>query len=295
MIAALAAGGAYLGLRNTGDVRHMPLPWHTQVTSAAPRLRPSASRVPTTTPAAPAPHPPTAAPAPHPPAAPQALTVTGTANHSVTLGWSAPASGGGPVSYDVRWTGAASGSASGLGGTSFQVTGLVNSATYSFSVTAVNSAGTSQPATASQTLTPPPHPFNTFRNSKLPLSVQAQPNIGAQTVAVIPVLTGNLGPQVIVACQVTGGAVTDPDDPTLAGDLWDKVSYNGLTGYISDLYVDTPQSWRVISTRSPTRPCGGAVRARSAAARRRLLVGRAGARLRVRLRGSGRAPCCVAR
>lgn len=240
LVAALAVGGAYLGLRNTGDVRHLPpAPRHTHVISAAPRPRPSPSRVPRK------PKPTSAAaPAPRPPAAPQALTVTATANHSVTLGWSAPASGGGPVSYDVTWTGAASGSASGLGGTSFRVTGLMNSATYSFSVTAVNSAGSSQPATVSQTLTPPQRPFNTFRNTKLTLAVQAQPNAESQTqtVAVIGVLTGNLGPQVIVACQVTGQFVTDPDDPTLAGDVWDKVTYNGIAGYISDLYVDTPQS-----------------------------------------------------
>jgi hypothetical protein len=238
LIAALASGGAYLGLRNTGDVRHPPpAPRHTHATVAAPRPRPRASRTRVT------PTRSAAAPVPRPPTTPQALTVTATANHSVTLGWSAPASSGGTaVSYDVSWTGAASGRTSGLTGTSFTVTGLMNSATYSFSVTAVNSAGTSQPVTVSQALTPPAHPFNTFRNSKLPLLVNAQPNTQSQKVAVIPVLTGNLGPQVIVACQVTGQAVTDPDDSTLAGDLWDKVSFNGVTGYISDLYVNTPQS-----------------------------------------------------
>jgi hypothetical protein len=36
--------------------------------------------------------------------------------------------------------------------------------------------------------------------------------------------------------------VKDKYDPTLTGDVWDKVTYNGVTGYISDLYVNTPQS-----------------------------------------------------
>jgi hypothetical protein len=209
-------------------------PW---ATTPTPRQRPSparASATPTTQ---------ATPPALSAPSAPQALAATATANHSVTLGWSAPASdGGAPVSYDVTWTGAASGSVSDLTGTSFTVTGLVNSATYSFSVTAMNSAGASQAATVSQALSPPPHPFNTFRNTQLPLLVHAQPNTESQTVATIPVLSGNLGPQVIVACQVTGEAVTDPVDGTLAGDLWDKISYQGMTGYVSDLYVDTPQS-----------------------------------------------------
>jgi serine/threonine-protein kinase PknK len=246
VVAALAAGGVYLGMKRTADPRPQPRPSpvarHSHATAtvprpapvtSAPRPRHNPSSAPVTT----------APPAPQAPSAPQSLSVTATANHSVTLGWSAPGSAGGaPVSYDVAWTGGTSGRASGLTGTSFTVTGLMNSATYSFSVTAVNSAGSSQPVTVSAALTPPSHPFNTFRNTQLPLLVKAQPDTGSQTVAVIPVLTGSLGPQVIVACQVSGQAVTDPVDGALAGDIWDKVSYNGTAGYISDLYVDTPQS-----------------------------------------------------
>lgn len=237
-VAVLAVGGVYLGLRQSAHVRqgrpvdaghHHAIPRASRQAATAHRPRHSPAPVST------------APPAPQAPSAPRSLTVTGTANHSVTLGWSAPGSGG-PVSYKVAWTGAVSGNAAGLTGTSLRITGLVNSATYWFSVTAVNSAGVSQPATVSQALTPPAHTFNTFRNSQLQLLVQAQPNTGSQTVAVIPVLTGSLGPQVLVACQVAGQAVTDPVDGTLAGHLWDKVSYQGINGYISDLYVDTPQS-----------------------------------------------------
>lgn len=239
-VAVLAAGGVYLGLRQSPHVRQgRPAADSHHHTTAKPRRPVTAPRPrhgPTQAPVTSAPG------APQAPSAPGSLAVTATANHSVTLGWSPPASGGTIVSYNVSWTGAASGSASGLTATSFTVTGLVNSATYSFSVTALNSAGAGKAATVTKALMPPAHSFNTFRNSQLPLLVESQPATGSGTVAVIPVLTGSLGPQVIVACQVTGQTATDPGDSTLTGDIWDRVSYQGLSGYISDLYVDTPQS-----------------------------------------------------
>jgi hypothetical protein len=179
-----------------------------------------------------------------PPAPPRSLSVTGTANHAMTLGWSAPASdGGGAVTYSVSWSGAASGGATGLTSLSYQVTGLVNNSTYSYTVGAVSPAGASQPpASGSQALTPPPHSYNIFRNSQLVLNVRSGPGQTYSSVARIPVTTGSTGPQVTVQCQVTGGTVTDPVDSSLSGDLWDKLTYNGVTGYVSDLYVNTPQS-----------------------------------------------------
>lgn len=176
------------------------------------------------------------------PSAPAGLAVTVTANHSMTLSWSPPSkTGGGAVSYDITWAGAVNGSHNGAAATSYTIGGLVNSATYSFTVTAVSAAGTSQPASGSQALTPPSHTYNTYRNSQLTLNVRAQPTQSSQSLATIPP-TGGVGPQVTVLCQVTGSVVTDPVDHTLTGDLWDKLSYNGISGYISDLYVDTPQS-----------------------------------------------------
>lgn len=237
--AVLAVSGVYIGLRQSAHVRPAPPAAARHHTSAKAPSGAAGGQRPRHTPSA---RPVTAAPpAPQPPSAPRSLAVTATASHSVTLGWSAPGSGG-PVSYDVSWTGAVSSSVTGLTGTSFRITGLVNSATYSFSVTAVNPAGASQPATVSQALTPPAHPFNTFRNTEFVLRVRAQPNTGSQIVAVIPVLTASLGPQVIVYCQVTGEEVINPGGGTLAGDIWDKVTYQGTSGYISDLYVNTPQS-----------------------------------------------------
>jgi hypothetical protein len=179
------------------------------------------------------------------PSAPQSLAVKATANHAMTLAWSAPsANGGGTVSYAVAWSGAVSGSQGNVTATTYQITGLKNANTYSYTVTAANPAGASQPpASGSQALTPPSGAYNTYRNTALKLNVRSQPAQGSASVAVIPVLTGGgLGPAVTVQCQVTGQAVTDPDTGSLTGDVWDKVTYNGVSGYISDLYVDTPQS-----------------------------------------------------
>ncbi len=178
------------------------------------------------------------------PSAPQSLTVTATGNHSMTLRWAAPASGGGgTVTYTVGWSGAVSGSKAGITATSYQITGLTNNAAYSLTVAAVNPAGASQPISVSQALTPPSHSYNTFRNTQFILNVRSQPTQKSNSVATIPIDSGGgLGPAVTVFCQVTGSAVTDPVDSTLTGDIWDKVSYNGVSGYISDLYVNTPQS-----------------------------------------------------
>jgi hypothetical protein len=178
------------------------------------------------------------------PSVPRSLAVTRTANQAITLGWSAPASdGGGTVSYNVSWTGAPSPVS--VTATSYQITGLTNSATYSYTVAAVNPAGESQPpATGSQALTlPPPRSYNTYRNTALPLYVRSQPTHLSRKLATIPVLTGGgLGPAVTVYCQVTGEKYTDPQVTTLTGDVWDKLTYKGVTGYISDLYVNTPES-----------------------------------------------------
>jgi chitinase len=81
------------------------------------------------------------------PATPTGLTVTGTTSSSVSLSWTAPA---GPVSgYDVYKNGSQTGQVTGPSDT---VTGLAASTTYSFTVAAFNSTGTSpQSGTVSAT------------------------------------------------------------------------------------------------------------------------------------------------
>lgn len=181
------------------------------------------------------------------PSAPQSPSVTATANHIMTLGWSAPASpGGGAVSYTVSWSGLVSGSAANLTGTSYQITGLQNSQTYSYTVTAVSPAGSSQPATGSQALTPPPQALNFHNNNSCTslLNVRASPTQSSQSLAQVPGCTpvGGTGVAVTVYCQVTGSTATDNLDPSLSGDIWDSVTWNGINGWVNDIYIDTPQS-----------------------------------------------------
>jgi hypothetical protein len=80
------------------------------------------------------------------PAAPSGLTVTGTTSSTVSLSWTAPA---GPVSgYDVYSGGSQAGAVT---GTSDTLTGLAAATSYTFTVAAVNPAGTgpqSAPVTA---------------------------------------------------------------------------------------------------------------------------------------------------
>jgi chitinase len=73
-----------------------------------------------------------------PPSAPTGLTVTGTTSSSVSLSWTAPS---GPVTgYHVSENGSQTATVT---GTSDTVTGLAASTTYTFTVSAYNSSGTS--------------------------------------------------------------------------------------------------------------------------------------------------------
>jgi hypothetical protein len=72
------------------------------------------------------------------PAAPTGLSVTGTTSSSVSLSWTAP--GGTVTGYNVYRGGT---KVSSVSGTSATISGLAAATTYSFTVTAVNSAGES--------------------------------------------------------------------------------------------------------------------------------------------------------
>jgi chitinase len=85
--------------------------------------------------------PPPPPPPPAAPAAPTGLAVTGTTASSVSLAWTAPA--GTVTSYNVLKNGATAVTAT---GTSTTITGLAASTAYTFTVEAVNSAGTSPPS-----------------------------------------------------------------------------------------------------------------------------------------------------
>src|SRR5579859_686858 len=73
-----------------------------------------------------------------PPGAPAGLTVTGTTSSSVSLSWTAPS--GTVTGYNIYENGARTATAT-ASGTSTTITGLAASTTYTFTVSAFNSAG----------------------------------------------------------------------------------------------------------------------------------------------------------
>jgi hypothetical protein len=174
-----------------------------------------------------------------PPAAPQDFQVSGV-NHGADLQWAAPANAAAqPVTYRLSWNG---GTQDGITGTSASVTGLTNGQQYTFTLTAANAAGSGQAATATLTLTPPPHNYQIWNNSDSVLYVDSAPSPagtnGSTPVGSIP---AGQAPTVAVQCQVQAGTATDPFDHT-SDNIWDRVTWNGQTAYISDMYVNTANS-----------------------------------------------------
>jgi hypothetical protein len=174
------------------------------------------------------------------PGQPQGLHVAPTSG-GADLSWTPPANAAGSQpTYDLTWKGPSSGSTSGIGGLSTSVTGLHLDGTYTFMVTAVSPAGSGlSAATQAVALGGPSASYAIYRNPVAPVEVRNGAGTGATALTAIP---PGLYPTVTVSCQVQGGWATDGGDPSLTGDIWDRVTYRGVTGYVSDLYVSTPKS-----------------------------------------------------
>lgn len=173
------------------------------------------------------------------PGAPGNLVPTGV-NHGINLTWPAAAANGGTLTYTVAWSGAGiSKSQSGVTGTSFGIGGLTNQKSYTVTVTAVNEAGSSQAASANVTLSlPAPVGYHIYNNSVYSVNMRSAPNTSG---TVLTQFAPNSGAPVTVLCQQQGQFVTDPSGSP-SGNMWDYVSANGKTGWVSDLYVTTPES-----------------------------------------------------
>ncbi|UGQ12291.1 fibronectin type III domain-containing protein [Yinghuangia sp. ASG 101] len=161
-----------------------------------------------------------------------------------TATWKAPANtGGSKVTYTVSWSGSGKASSGSTKTTETKATakGLINGYAYNVKVTATNEVGTGPAATAVAKLKPPTRTYKVGPNTKdgNTLGVRSGPAVvGTSSVAQIP--AGYTG-EITVLCQ-TKGETVPRDYTSLKGDIWDKVTWKGKTGYTSDLYIRTPNS-----------------------------------------------------
>jgi hypothetical protein len=169
------------------------------------------------------------------------------ADQGINVSWTPVSASGGTLTYTVAWSGAQTGSQSGLTGDSYAITGLANQKSYTVTITAVNEAGSSQtPASAYVTLSlPAPVAEHIYNNSLLSVNMRTAPylppppNTCSNCVTSFP---ANSNAPVTVLCQTTGSSYADPSGSP-SGDIWDLVTdSSGQTGYVADGYVSTPGS-----------------------------------------------------
>ncbi|WTW92481.1 hypothetical protein OG216_03425 [Streptomycetaceae bacterium NBC_01309] len=174
------------------------------------------------------------------PGAVGALKATPSAGgHGGTLTWrAAPANGAAGLTYRIEFNG----TVQRTNQTTTTVAGLQNSRIHQVRVIPENAAGRGTAATTPLNLTPPPRTLTVGPNrlNPTPVKIRQAPNTSAAIVATIP---GGQEPNIQVHCQARGGSATR-DDGSATSAIWDRVTYNGVTGWMTDLYVRTTNSDR---------------------------------------------------
>lgn len=189
-------------------------------------------------------YPSAASPAVRPCVAPGSPTITDKtrSNHQITLTWKAPADSG--LKYQVTWRGAGSAPDGGqvTTDTSLTIRGLTNGSVYDITVTAVNNAGASPAAKTTVDMTPPKRTLQVHHNhdNGVDMGIRTLPDgeAGSRAGTIPPGYNGDI----TVHCQVKGSTERRLDGTAGASAIWDKVTYKGVTGYVSDVYIDTTNS-----------------------------------------------------
>ncbi|HEV2428063.1 MAG TPA: fibronectin type III domain-containing protein [Acidimicrobiales bacterium] len=165
---------------------------------------------------------------PTPPATPGAPSIGTVTTTSVALSWAADSGATSYTVYDGTSPGSLSPVVSGLGSTSYTVTGLSPSTTYYFALTASNSAGTSSQSTTSSTttnsLSPPSAPTGlgaTPGNGSVSLSWTAPTNNGGSAI------TG----YVVYYATTSGGELTGSSQAAASTSATVTGLANGTTYY----------------------------------------------------------------
>ncbi|UGQ10366.1 hypothetical protein LO772_26400 [Yinghuangia sp. ASG 101] len=155
--------------------------------------------------------------------------------HGGRITWdAAPGNGSAKVWYSVEVDGASQR----VDALSHTLTGLENGKKYQVTVTAVSDAGRGTAGRATLDLTPPAKTLKVGPNipNGVPVGVRNEPTTktGGRAGEIPPGYTGNI----TVHCQVTGERVTREGEST-ASAIWDRVTWEGKQGWVSDLYIRT--------------------------------------------------------
>ncbi|MES9605159.1 hypothetical protein [Actinomadura sp. NPDC000929] len=179
------------------------------------------------------------------PGAPTGLKAQATSS-GAKVSWTAPP---GASAYRVGWDGPVKGSRTVPAATGSAMTATLGevwtNGPYTFTVSAVNGAGTGAAATLGARLTGPAarYPVERNGNSNAYIRATADANNGT-TVAT---MTDNNGELVVVNCQKKGVYYRHPRDAALAGDMYANITWSGKTGYVIGYLVNTPGDWRSLA------------------------------------------------
>ncbi|WP_344653910.1 fibronectin type III domain-containing protein [Cryptosporangium japonicum] len=127
---------------------------------------------------------------------------------------------------------------------SYQVGPLIPGTVVDFHVNAKNAAEWGESAEGTATAPRPCDSCN-YHHSEDPVPLFAAPAEGPLDVSLPPVPGTDVGEEVEILCQVRGPNAQEVD---LAGlgpgsEIWDRVRYQGVVGYVSDYYLSTPNSY----------------------------------------------------
>lgn len=171
------------------------------------------------------------------PGAPTGLKAQATKS-GARVSWSAPP-GGGASTYKLTWNGPVSGSKT-VSATSATLGDVWTNGNYTFTVAAVNGAGTGSGTTVSDTLTGPTSTYSVTSNGNSDGYIRSAADY---TSSIVATMNDNNGDKVTVHCQKKGKFYQHPNDKNLKGDMYTNITWKGNRGYVIGYLVTTPASW----------------------------------------------------
>ncbi|TYB42749.1 fibronectin type III domain-containing protein [Actinomadura chibensis] len=171
------------------------------------------------------------------PGAPTGLTARATPS-GTKVAWTPPPGADAPAAYKLSWDGPVKGSRT-VSAASASLGDVWTNGPYTFTVSAVNGAGTGSAARLDTRLTGPTGRYPVERNGKSTSYVRDAPDV--ENGKTVVTMNDNNGEMVDVHCQVKGAYFKRNE--TLAGDKYAYITYQGKKGYVIGYLVDTPGDW----------------------------------------------------